>query len=66
MFRYSILYIRIKTRNNKNTENSQEIESRLGRRILGQEDGLDVGEHAAPRDGDVLQHKVELLIILDS
>ena len=46
--------------------NTINLVTRLGRRLLGQEDGLDVGEHAAPRDGDVLQQSVELLIILDS
>ena len=45
--------------------NANNLVTRLGRRLLGQEDGLDVGEHAAPRDGDVLQQSIELLIVLD-
>ena len=40
--------------------NANNLVTRLGRRLLGKEDGLDVGEHAAPRDGDVLQQSVEV------
>ena len=37
---------------------------RLGRGLLGQKDGLNVGKHSTSGDCDMLQQSVELLIIL--
>ena len=37
----------------------------LAGRLLGEEDGLDVGNHSALRDGDVGQQFVELLVVPD-
>ena len=38
---------------------------RLLARLLGQEDGVDVGEHTSGRDGDSAEELVELLVVLD-
>ena len=35
----------------------------LGRALLGEEDGVDVGEHAALRDGHAGEELVELLVV---
>jgi hypothetical protein len=37
----------------------------LGGGLLGEEDGVDVGENTAGRDGDASEQLVELLIVLD-
>ena len=39
--------------------------SSLGLGLLGEEDGLDVGEDAALSDGDAVEEFVELLVVAD-
>ena len=37
----------------------------LGGRLLGEENGVDVGKHTARRDGDAAEQLVQLLVVLD-